>query len=58
MSNISAVSQVGLMLITGATSFVGSGVIVQLAAECVETLTCVCRDIVSTPKGVRIVPVA
>lgn len=58
MSNIRAVSQTGLTLITGATGFVGSGVVARLAAEGVETLACVRRDIVSMPEGVRIVPVA
>ena len=58
MSSIRAVNQTGLTLITGGNGFVGSGVIVRLAAEGVETLAGVRRDIVSMPKGVRIVPVA
>ena len=58
MSNILAVNQTGLTLITGATGFVGSGVIARLAAEGVETLACVRRDFVSMPKGVHILPVA
>jgi nucleoside-diphosphate-sugar epimerase len=57
MSNIRAVSQTGLTLITGAAGFVGSGVVARLAAEGVETLACVRRDIVTMPEGVRIVPV-
>jgi nucleoside-diphosphate-sugar epimerase len=58
MSNIRAVSQTGLTLITGATGFVGSGVVARLAADGVETLACVRSDIVSMPEGVRIVPMA
>jgi nucleoside-diphosphate-sugar epimerase len=58
MSNICAVSQTGLTLITGATGFVGSGVVARLAGEGVETLACVRGDMVSMPEGVRVVPVA
>ena len=58
MPNIRAVNQTGLTLITGGNGFVGSGVIARLATEGVETFACVRRDIVSMPKGVRIVPVA
>jgi len=58
MSNIRAVSQTGLTLITGATGFVGSGVVARLAGEGVETLAGVRGDMVSMPEGVRVVPVA
>ncbi len=47
-----------LILVTGATGFVGSGVILRLAAEDVEILACVRSDTVSMPKGVRILPMA
>jgi nucleoside-diphosphate-sugar epimerase len=46
------------VLVTGATGLVGSGVVPRLAAAGVETLACVRREIVSMPKGVRVVPVA
>jgi nucleoside-diphosphate-sugar epimerase len=58
MANMPLVEQSGLTLITGATGFVGSGVVARLAGEGVETLACVRGDMVSMPKGVRIVPVA
>ena len=41
------------VLVTGATGFVGSGVISRLAAEDVETLACVRRDIYPMQEGVR-----
>jgi len=41
------------VLVTGATGFVGSGVISRLAAEEVETLACVRRDIDPMQEGVR-----
>jgi nucleoside-diphosphate-sugar epimerase len=54
MSNIRAGSQTGLTLITGATGFVGPGVVARLAGEGVETLACVRGgDSVSMPKGVH-----
>ena len=58
MSNIRAGSQTGLTLITGATGFVGSGVVARLAGAGVETLACVRGDMVSMLEGVRVVPVA
>jgi nucleoside-diphosphate-sugar epimerase len=58
MSNIRAGSQTGLTLITGATGFVGSGVVARLAGEGVETLACVRDGMVSMPGDVRVVPVA
>ena len=57
ISNILAGSQTGLTLITGATGFVGSGVVARLAREGVETLACVRDDMASLPEGVRVVPV-
>jgi len=56
MPNISGSSQTCLALITGATGFVGSGVVARLAAHGVETLACVRGDMVSMPEGVRVVP--
>ena len=41
------------VLVTGATGFVGSGVVSRLAAEDVETLACVRRDIDPMQEGVR-----
>ena len=58
MSNIRAGSQTGLTLITGATGFVGSGVVARLAADDVETLSCVRRDIDSMQEGKRDMQVA
>jgi nucleoside-diphosphate-sugar epimerase len=58
MINIREVSQASLTLITGATGFVGSGVVARLLEEGVETLACVRSDMISMPEGVRIVPVA
>ena len=58
MANMPLVEQSGLTLITGATGFVGSGVLARLAGDGVETLACVRGDMVSMPKGVSIVPVA
>ena len=46
------------VLVTGATGFVGSGVVSRLAAEDVETLACIHRDIDSMQEGVRDMPVA
>ena len=51
-------NQNGLVLITGATGFVGSAVIGKLATEGIETIACVRRDAVSLPGGVRVVAVA
>ena len=45
-------------LVTGATGFVGSGVIARLAADGVKTLAGVSGDLVAMPEGVRVVPVA
>ncbi len=45
-------------MITGATGLVGSGLVARLAAEGVETLACVRREMVPMPEGVRVVPVA
>jgi nucleoside-diphosphate-sugar epimerase len=58
MFNIRAVSQTGLTLITGATGFVGSGVVARLVADDIEALACVRGDMVSMLEGVRVVPVA
>ena len=41
------------VIVTGATGFVGSGVVSRLAAEDVETLACVRRDIDPMQEGVR-----
>ena len=57
MTKIRTVSQTGLTLITGATGFVGAGVVARLAVEGIETLACVRRDIVSMPEGVSVVSV-
>lgn len=46
------------VLVTGATGFVGSGVVSRLAAEDVETLACVRRDIDPMQEGVRDILVA
>jgi len=51
MSNIRAGSQTGLTLITGATGFVGSGVVARLAEEGIETLACLRRDMVSMQRA-------
>jgi nucleoside-diphosphate-sugar epimerase len=58
MLNVREVSQTGLTLITGATGFVGSGVVARLSAGGVETLACVRGDLVAMPERVRVVPVA
>ena len=58
MSKICTVSQTGLTLITGATGFVGSGVVPRLAAESIETLACVRRNIFLMQKGLRVAQVA
>ena len=58
MFNIRAVSQTGLTLITGATGFVGSGVVARLVADDIEAIACVRGDMVSMLEGVRVVPVA
>ena len=55
MPNISGSSETGLTLVTGATGFVGSGVVARLAAHGVETLACVRGAMVSMPVGVRVV---
>jgi len=57
-SNIGVGSKTGLTLITGATGFVGSGLIARLAQEGVATLACVRHDKGSMQEGVRVVPVA
>ena len=49
MLNIRAVRQTVLTLITGASGFVGSGVVARLAAEGVKTLPCVRSDTVLMP---------
>ena len=41
------------VFVTGATGFVGSGVVCRLAAEDVETLACVRRDIDPMQESVR-----
>jgi nucleoside-diphosphate-sugar epimerase len=46
------------VLVTGATGFVGSGVVSRLAAEDVETLAYVRRDIDPMQEGVRDILVA
>ena len=46
------------VLVTGATGFVGSGLVSRLAAEDVETLACVRRDIDPMQEGVRDILVA
>jgi nucleoside-diphosphate-sugar epimerase len=56
MPNIFGSSETGLTLITGATGFVGSGVVARLAAHGVETLACVRGAMASMPEGVRVVP--
>ena len=53
-----ATNQDGLILVTGATGFVGSTVVTRLVAEGIETIACVRRDAVSFPDGIRVVPVA
>ena len=58
MSTNRAANQNRLILVTGATGFVGSAVLTRLAAEGVETIACVRRDSVSMPDGIRVVPVA
>jgi nucleoside-diphosphate-sugar epimerase len=45
-------------MITGATGFVGSGLVARLASEGVETLACVRSDMISFPEGVRVLPLA
>jgi nucleoside-diphosphate-sugar epimerase len=58
MSNIRAGSQTGLTLVTGATGFVGAGLVAKLARDGVETLACVRGDMASLPGEVRVVPVS
>ena len=58
MTNIRADSQTGLTLVTGATGFVGAGLVARLASDGVETLACVRGDLVSLPVNVRVVPVS
>ena len=58
MSNIRAGSQTGLTLVTGATGFVGAGLVAKLARDGVETLACVRGDLASLPGDVRVVPVS
>jgi nucleoside-diphosphate-sugar epimerase len=57
MSNTRASSQIGLTLITGATGFVGTGLVSRLTRDGVETLACVRGDLVSHPENVRVLTV-
>jgi nucleoside-diphosphate-sugar epimerase len=58
MASMRDVGNTGMTLITGATGFVGSGVVARLAGEGVETLACVRNHMALMPEGVRVVPVA
>jgi nucleoside-diphosphate-sugar epimerase len=49
--------QSGLILVTGATGFVGSALVARLAREGVQTRACVRRDDASLPDGVHTVQV-
>ncbi|NMM13765.1 MAG: SDR family oxidoreductase [Rhodoferax sp.] len=57
MSPKTAVNQDGLILVTGATGFVGSSLVARLVREGIETRACVRRDEASTPDGVSTVNV-
>jgi len=52
-----AVNQDGLILVTGATGFVGSSLVARLVREGIETRASVRRDEASTPDGVSTVNV-
>jgi nucleoside-diphosphate-sugar epimerase len=58
MPNILAGSQTGLTLVTGATGFVGAGLLARLARDGVKTLACVRGELVLLPGDVRVVPVS
>jgi nucleoside-diphosphate-sugar epimerase len=58
MPNIRAGSQTGLTLVTGATGFVGAGLLARLARDGVKTLACVRGESVLLPGDVRVVPVS
>jgi len=53
-----AVNGDGLILVTGATGFVGSALVATLARERIETRACVRRDDASIPDGVHTVQVS
>jgi nucleoside-diphosphate-sugar epimerase len=55
MAHRLAVSGVDLVLVTGATGFVGSAVVARLARDGVETRACVRRENVNLPNGVHAV---
>ena len=55
MTHMSAVSGVNLVLVIGATGFVGSALVARLARDGIDTRACVRRESVTLPDGVQTV---